>query len=319
MKIDILFIDPVAAMPYTFESLEGAIGGSEAATIRLAEGFASKGHSVAVVEKYEMETYTSPNGVNYYKPYWANVLKPKNVIFLRCRGKWEMFPESNCFVWLHDACSETHNNPSNWVDSMIQHNVLAVCQSDWHKSNLLKTAPDLPVTRIYPPCDELCYQPAREYDKNQLVWLASPHKGLKDAIRVFQKIRQTAPEMKLAVFNPGYYEEDVGQYENVVFLPKKSKKVLRSVLAQSLCLFYPTQFEETFGCIAAEANALGVPLATYEVGALTESSIGPFMTSEDELIQKVLEWRNKGRPVVNGQDRFRFESIYPQWLKTLNL
>jgi glycosyltransferase involved in cell wall biosynthesis len=319
MKVDILFVDPVCARPYTNETLESeSLGGSESSTIRLAEGFASKGHSVLISQHWELPLHTSPNGVQYGGPHWAVTAKPKNVIFIRSKGIWDKFPDSNKFTWLHDASEQEHNNLSSWVPGMIEHNVLAVAVSDWHVRNVSHYAPGIPITRIYSPMDETCFQPAREYDKNQLVWLASPHKGLKEGLEIFNEILSIQPQMKLVVFNPGYYTEDVGTPRRVVFLPKQKRSVLRSVLSQSLCMFYPTEFEETFGLIAAESNALGVPVATYGRAALAESSVGPFAKDRADLINQILEWR-ENRPVITGQTRFRFSKIYPEWLKVLKL
>lgn len=320
MNIDILFIDAACSKPYDWETLENdSIGGSEGTTIRLAEGFASKGHSVLISQHFDFPLHSSPNGVQYGGPYWAKTVKPKNVIFIRCKGFWEKYPDSKKFLWLHDASEENHNNLSSWVPGMLQNQVESVAVSDWHVGNISKYAPGIPIRRIYSPMDETCFQPLVDYDKNQLVWLASPHKGLKSALSTFNRLREKCPDFKLAVFNPGYYEEDVDSYQNVVILSKQKRKVLRNVISKSLAMFYPTEFEETFGMIAAECNALGVPVATYPIAALQESSLGPFADCEATLIKQILEWRDKGRPTLKGQERFRFENIYPEWKKLFNL
>ncbi len=319
MNCDILFIDASCSRPYTHETLEqDAIGGSEGSTIRLAEGFASKGLKVVVVQHFEVPYHESPNGVVYCGVYWANVVKPKNVIYVRAKGIWDRY-NAKRFLWLHDASKQDHNNMGTWVEGLVEHNVQSIAVSDWHVGNVSQFAPGIPIKRIYSPMDETCFQEPTSYDKDQLVWLASPHKGLKEGLELFKELRLKEPRFKLAVFNPGYYQEDSGIHQNVVFLPKQPRKVLRSVVAHSLAFFYPTQFEETFGLVAAESNALGVPVATYGVAALAESSVGPFATDPNNLLNQVIEWREKGRPVIRGQDRFRFENIYPEWLKVLKL
>jgi len=320
IKVDILFIDGAAAKPYNWETLEeDAIGGSEGSTIRLAEGFASVGHKVVVCQRFDILYSKSPNGVEYVGPHWANIIKPRNVIYVRSKGIWEKFPDSRKFLWLHDASSQDHNNLSEYVSDMVKHKVQAIAVSDWHVTNLLQFAPGLPVKRIYSPMDETCFQPPSDYDKNQLVWMSSPHKGLIDALDVFEKIRQEVPEMKLVVFNPGYYEESIPSRPRVVLAPKVKRKILRSVLSKSLCLFYPTRFEETFGLVAAESNALGTPVACYKVAALAESAAGPFANDPNDLLNQVIAWSKEGRPVVSGQERFRFDRIYPEWREILDL
>ncbi len=320
MKIDILFIDAACSKQYNYNSLEeDTIGGTESSTIRLAEGFGSKGLKVAIANRFNSSIEESPNQVQYIPIYMANKIHSKNTIFIRACGVWENFPESKKFLWLHDASKLDHNNMSTWVPNIIKHQVQGVAVSDWHIQNILSIAPGMPLKRIYSPVDEFCYRKPSAYDHNQLVWLSSPHKGLKQALETFKKLRQKDPNFKLAVFNPGYYHEDMNLPENVVVLPEMSKKVLRSVVSKSLCIFYPTYFEETFGLVAAESNALGTPVASYKIAALAESSSGPFAESEDQLINQVLEWKAGKRPVVTGQERFRFETIYQDWLKVLDL
>lgn len=321
MKCDVLFVDIACSKPYNWESLEqDSIGGTESSTIRLAEGFAKKGLSVIVIQRYDFPGTQSPTGV-YYAPFnWLNQVTPKNVIHLRFRGLIDKFPGVQQFLWFHDAASENHNNPSGWGYEMKKYNVQGVCVSDWHKQNLLYYDPDMPLIRIYSPVDESCYSYPRpdKVDMNQLVWLSSPHKGLKRALELFGELKSEHPEFKLAVFNPGYYEEEAGEHAGVVFLPKQSKKVIRSVLSRSLCLFYPTQFEETFGLVASESNALGTPVASLGVAALAESATDKPFKTEVDLMKGVLEWQQK-RPEVSGQARFRFNAIWPDWLKALKL
>lgn len=322
MRTDILFIDCACQKPYDHNSIENdSLGGTEASTIRLAEGFASKGHKVTVVQRFDRDLVTSPNGCMYAPNYMSNKIQAKNTIFIRGCGYWEKFPDTKKFLWLHDATRLDHNNMNKWIDGIVKNKVQGIAVSDWHIKNIHSISPEMPLIRIYSPVDETCYTYPRptKVDENQLVWMSSPHKGLKQALETFQKLRGIDPKFKLAVFNPGYHYEDLDTVENVMFIPEISKRILRSVVSQSLCLFYPTDFEETFGLVAAESNALGTPVASYSVAALAESSIGPFADSEDQLINQILEWKAGKRPVVIGQERFRFETVYQDWLKVLNL
>lgn len=322
MKVDILFIDPASSKPYDHDSIENdVLGGTEQSTIRLAEGFASKGHRVAVIQRFNRPIVKSDNGVQYLPEYMGKSVRGRNTIFIRGCGRWENFKDTKLFLWLHDASKPDHNNMTKQVPDLIKYNVQAVAVSDWHIKNLLGISPGMPLVRVYSPVDETCYERPRatKVDHNQLVWMSSPHKGLKDALRVFKQLREIDRSMKLAVFNPGYYNEYLGEHENVVFIQDASRRVVKSVVSQSLCLFYPTQFEETFGLVAAEANALGTPIASYEIAALAESSVGPFARSEQYFIEQILEWKNGKRPMVSGQQRFRFNSIYPEWCKLLDL
>lgn len=320
MQIDVLFIDPACNKSYTWESHDtDGLGGTELTTIRLAEGFGSKGLKVVVAQHFNIPYLESPNKVGYCGPDWLSTLKPKNVIVLRAQGRWDMLGNAKKFVWLHDASTPTVNHLTTWVPEILKHQVTGIAVSDWHVKNLLQYAPGFPLQRIYSPVDEGFYQPPVDYDKNQLVWLASPHKGLKQGLEVFRELKRRQPEMKLVVFNPGYYTEPQGQHPGVAFLGSQPRSVVKSVLARSLCLFYPSVFEESFGMVAAEANALGVPVACYEIAGLAESSVGPFCKDAEDLVTRVLEYRNVQRPKVSGQERFRFQQIFQDWLKVLRL
>jgi glycosyltransferase involved in cell wall biosynthesis len=317
MNLDVLFVSPVGNKAFTFESLGlPGFGGVEMQTIRLAEALAKEGLKVAIAEQLLKDTSLSPNGV-YYIPIngqdWLNI-KIKNVVCIRSRGIWDIFPNSKKFIWFHDEADKKENNVSTWVEGMIKHNVLGICVSDWHRDNILEHAPDIPLKRIYPMVGEEFFAKAMGYNKNQLVWNASPHKGLKEAIEIFEKLRAIESEMSLIVLNPGYYLEAIPS-SNVEYWQSCDQDVMRDIVSQSLCLFYPTQFKETFGMIAAEANAMGVPVASYKIAALAESSVGPFFENERELVHRILGWREYGRPQMEGQERFREKNIIPQWME----
>lgn len=322
MKFDIAFIDMACSKPYTYDTLENdSIGGTEGSTIRLAEGFASKGHKVCIVQRHDILPFTSPAGVRYLPMRWLSAVRPTNVIHLRGRQHFDKFKGSKQFAWLHDACSIEHNNISDWHTYTMPFNVKCISVSDWHTENIKSVNPNLDIQRIYSPVDEICYNFPRSQeniDKYQLVWMSSPHKGLIPTIEVFNKLLQMDTRFKLIVFNPGYFKQHLESSNNIRFLTETKREAMRQVIAQSLCLFYPTQFEETFGLVAAEANALGTPVATYKIAALGESCGNEFAKSEEDLIDKVWQWRSGQRPIVNGQARFRFENIYPQWLELFN-
>ncbi len=318
MKLDILFIDVACSKPYNLDSLENdSLGGTEGSTIRLAEGFAKKGHKTAVIQHFDFSPTVSENGVHYLPQHYIDIVTAKNVIHLRYRGNLHKFPKSKQFIWMHDACKPDHNNHSDWPEFLKPYNVQCIAVSDWHIENIHSLAPTLNVKRIYSPVDETCYTyPRKPYDKNQLVWMSSPHKGLDMALEIFKEMQLKTPELKLVVFNPGYWFEKEKNYRNVIYLPKCSKAIMRSIVSQSLCLFYPTRFEETFGLVAAECNAMGTPVACYPIAALQESCNNEFSEDSENLKSRVLAWR-ESRPVVIGQERFKFETIYKDWVKLL--
>ncbi len=308
--------------PYSHESLENdSLGGTESTIIRVAEGLQYKGRNIIVVQHQLFTPVTSPSGVVYAPWSWLDVVKPKNVIHVRTQNYVSQFANCNNIIWMHDVVNKTvradipMNDISGWTTEPLY-----VSVSDWHKQNLLSVLPGARVKRIYSPVDEsfVNYPRPKSYDKNQLVWMSSPHKGLEKAIELFQELLIGNPEFKLVVFNPGYYEPPKIKYPRVAYLSKASRATMKSVISQSLCVFFPTQYEETFGMFAAEANALGTPVACYPVAALTESSAGPFAKTSDELLDTVVSWHHEGRSTPAVQPRFLFENIYQDWVSILS-
>lgn len=318
MKFDILFLDATCHKTYQQDSLETeSLGGTEYATIRLAEGFASKGHKVCVIQRWDRLPSKSSNGVMYAPIRWFNGISATNTIHIRSVAALEDTKNSNNILWLHDAGTTA---VLDWNVCMDLFKPKVVCQSDWHVNNLRTTGLIGDINRIYPPLDQLCidYPKPTNIDTFQLVWMSSPHKGLQEALATFDKLRQLEPRFKLVIFNPGYLAMSMENTENknIKLLSECNRGIMRDIIAHSLCMFYPTQFEETFGSVAAECNALGIPVAHYGVGALRESSDDFKCTDENDLINTVIEW-NKDKPERSANPKFNFEDVYKGWAKIL--
>lgn len=324
MRVDIAFIDRICAQPFDSSQLEiEAMGATEATTIRLAEYMSKQGLSVVIVQHNRFTpAITSENGVMYAPWRWYNIIKPKNVIHLRSIQSLPDFKDSNQLVWMHDAADNTSfNNISTWPEMTKQYNPTFITVSNWHTSNILENAPGLNVKRIYPPIDQKCldWNNDGQYDKNQLIWLSSPHKGLDKGIGTFLKLLGANPEFKLIITNPGYCDAPQFDHPRIVYLDRCSRETLRNITAKSLCLFYPTDFKETLGLVAIEANALGTPVATYPIAGLAEGVNNKFCTDEENFIETVLDWYNNGRPTVKAKQDFSLEIAFLQWRELLKL
>lgn len=314
MKFDVIFWDPVCTKPYSYDTFETEpLGGTEGATIRLAEGLARAGRKVGVIQHFDFIPSTSPAGVRYLPERWLSIVKPVNVIHLRGIGIIPHFHgKSKQFVWFHDL-----GQPflPQWDAIIEKYPATLITVSDWHRENLKANGLTYPTKRIYCPIDEKCvnYPKPEKIDPYQLVWLSSPHKGLPEAVSTFYKLRERDPRFKLVIFNPGYFSLQMDNPQGCVLVKDATRETLRRVTASSLCLFYPTQFQETYGSVAAEAEALGTPVATYRVAALAESvGMSPFCNSEEDLIVTVIKW-NSERPVVSVNPAFLLENVLKEW------
>ena len=99
---------------------------------------------------------------------------------------------------------------------------------------------------------------------------------------------------------------------------------LHAHVASALCVFYPQRgFEETFGLVFAEANALGTPVLAHPLGAATEvlAAGGSGQVVEctpENVLHTIREWRGSGRPVVGGHRNFSLEKIIREWTGLLD-
>lgn len=319
MKFDILFLDATCHKTYQQDSLENdSLGGTEYATIRLAEGFASKGHKVCVLQRWDRLPSGSTNGVIYAPARWLNMVTARNTIHIRSVEALKETKDSNNILWLHDAAQPFIKE---WNDLISLSNAKVVCQSDWHVENVRKAGLLGTINRIYPPLDQVCIDMPKTtlIDSHQLVWMSSPHKGLQEALNTFDKLRAIDPQFKLAVFNPGYLglALDGSEDKNIRILSEADRNIMRTIVSHSLCLFFPTHFEETFGSVAAECNAMGVPVLHYGTGALRESSDDFKCINEADLIETALTWNKKGRPKRVANPKFSFETVCKEWAKIL--
>lgn len=328
MKFDVVILDVTTYKPYDGQVLATQpLGGTEATVVRIAEALAAYGLKVAVVE-HCYETAITYNGV-FYLPYaYLSQIDCYNFISLRGTHGLDLFPKAKKFSWHQDV-------PTQKILSMkpafIEHNVTVVGVSKWHKAQLSNWLNDpngdlkdiISVKTAYNPVPNQLYGIERPaYNKNKMLWAASPHKGLREAIPVFRRLREIlGPNLELHVFNPGYFGAELDQEPGVIQHGAVPCYQLWQEMLTSLCLFYPSTFEETFGCIAAEANALGCPVAGYRVAALNESAEAQRGLSPPndyvDLIKKVEHWYNGYRPEIRGKEKFKTTEVVQKWLKWL--
>lgn len=328
-KFDLLICDMTTPHPYEQQTLQTqAMGGTEASVIRVAEGLASLGAHVGVVQHNLNQILMGENA--YYIPLsMLDELTTHNYVALRGTQFFDKFPKANKYSWHEDV---PNNKFVSMKESFLKHNVTVIAASKWHKGamqQLICNPNDIvnpKITYIYNPCPDEIYIPKSidvKYDANKLVWIASPHKGLNKAVKMFERLVEVSGNQnyRLHLFNPGYCPSSEFQSKYVVNHGPVPAKTLWQHVSESLCVFYPTEFEETFGCIAAEANALHVPVLTCPIAALNEtvSSQRQFVPRNDPkaVIDTVIRWNKEERPKVWGNDEFRSSNVVQSWYNLL--
>lgn len=313
MYFDVLFVDAVCYKAYETVTLDQEpLGGTEATVIRVAEGLAAKGYKVGVLQHTRSQLSAGRHA--FYLP-WDMLPNVSAGVLVSLRGVayLDQIPATKKISWQHDV--PTHN-----VQQWPTDNIVYVCVSKWHEAEFLRLQPKAITYYIYNPVpDNLFTANQTKYDKNRLMWTASPHKGLAEALDTFKELQKRMPDARLHVYNPGYFDTKQINQQGVILEGAQPARVVWLALMRSLCVFYPTDFKETFGLIAAEANALHTPIATMPVAALHEtvSTEKQLFTTRKELTEGVYQWYTTGRPIVEGQERFKTSRVIEQWIKLL--
>lgn len=338
-KPTILFIDPCCPRPYDPSNIDkpGGVGGTEQTVVTLVEGLGLTGLFNVIVEQHnrlETEDYSGPGYEFTYvgkstKADWVIVLRdPRPLIYARDR-----FPNAKLYLWSHDLADQNLGICFN-AGFFEKSGCLAnICVSQWHKTQSIETLKvygytgQFKHTYIYNPLAEYVTRTNELYDKNKLIWLASPHKGLAQAYEIFKYLIKLNPDFRLYVTNPGYmenvYADNTDVKERTIVMGTLPHRQAIQELRTSLCLFYPnTVFPETFGKIMSESNAVGTPVLTHSIGASREvldTHPEQFIDCREmeSVIKRVMKWYEGARPIVRGKPEFKLSKVIESWKRLL--
>lgn len=333
----LLFIDTCAPSEYSDITLKNKpLGGTEGTCIRVAEGLAKTGeYRVYVAQEKRKGVYDSAAGVTYLPIDCLRefVRRPEFIVCLRDPGALKLArqvsKDARVYLWLHDF---NQNEVARSVQDLYK--VTVICVSDYHKTQVVEAFrrnPDasysaqVVVKRIYNPVADELQPDSTPVDRNKLVWLSSPHKGLDYAISLFRDVSRVSGCLRLFVGNPGYLpdsELSSGTTDNLVFLGSLPHSDIIYHVRNSLAVFYPNcVFPETFGLVLAEANAVGTPVLTSHLGAAPEVLSPAYsqcldVKNKQAVISRILAWQ-KDRPAVSCKPAFRLTAVIEAWKEVL--
>lgn len=326
--MSLLFVDQFCPKAYDYTDLEeGSMGGTEATMLRVAEGLA-RSYGVSVLqhnreeEKYQKDVYF----ITMNSP----MVPPDTIVLMRTAAHApiykSLYPEAKVYVWMHDLCGEVYKEELTELETVDG----IIYVSNFHKTQFEQTLKgfkyDIKLPQghvIYNIVDryEANNEPF-EHNPNQLIFASSPHKGLKEVLHKFKKLRGTAEgkNLQLGLLNPGYIDmEEIEEKDGVKVFGVKSHKELNTILRSSALLFYPqTVFPETFGLVLAEANAVYTQVVAHNFGAarevLTDSSQAFDCTNDKKVIEKTLETLNR-RDIqrLGPKKEFMVEEVLKSW------
>lgn len=344
----VLFVDCTCPTPYSARTvLEAALGGTEATATRVAEALDAR-----VMQHNRSETE------GRYIPM-TRAKDVEHVVVLRdprpIRDLRDRFPGAQLYLWLHDLVrpgSKRGRRIAAAASMLNELGVQIVCVSDFQRRGVeavLREVGQLgvDVRTIYNPIDDGLRPAASNVDPTKLVFFSSPNKGLAYTLDAFEALRARMPEMRLCVGNPGYKNRRVRSVEGVEWIGALPHARILDEVRTALCVFYPNfVLPETFGLVLAEANAVGTPVITHDVGAALEvisdsrqvlpltggqrmhERLSHFVPSAlhgrlarwsanrgvfAPYIELVMAWKDGARPYTGPDARFGLRYIADQW------
>ncbi|MGH8220826.1 MAG: glycosyltransferase family 4 protein [Steroidobacteraceae bacterium] len=302
----VLFFDSGCPAPYSLRTLEqAALGGTEATVVRIAEALDA---DVMQHNRTEPEGHYFPGALPSGAAPRRSVRTPAgeapqpreqrvdHLIILRdprvIQPLCARFPGARPYLWLHDLVrpgSKRGRRLAAAADTLARLGVTLVCVSDFQRAQAQAVleragvAQRVRAVTIYNPIDERLAAGGAAVDREKLIFLSSPNKGLPFALDAFQAVRHALPGMRLSIGSPGYkslrragLDGPAAARSGIEWLgPMPHARALGEV-ASALCVFYPNfVLPETFGLVFAEASAVGTPVLTHDCGAAAEVLADP--------------------------------------------
>lgn len=302
----VLFFDPACQKPYSARSLEqGALGGTEATVIRVAEALDARvmQHNRSIAEGRYLPAERSGRADHLI------VLRDPRPLREICAG----YPGARVYLWLHDLVrpgSKRGRRLAAARAALAELDATLVCVSDFQRRQaeaiLLGPRPGTPikVVTIYNAVDDALAPDGSAIDHDKLVFFSSPNKGLAFTLDAFQAAHREIPALRLRVGSPGYkslrrahIERVDGRVDGVEWLGPLAPARILAEVRSALCVFYPNfVLPETFGLVLAEAKAVGTPVLTHDCGAAAEVLADPRQVLPITFAQRLYERSSRLAP-----------------------
>lgn len=279
-KTDAIVFSCPPGNAYPFDELiykTKGMGGSETALIEMATNLkAITGRQVIVFNDRE-SGFTGSSGVEWRSvkevPNYFSKYQPAAHIAWRHNIRLTAAPT---YLWCHDLQTQGVESKHNF-DKIL-------CLSDFHK-HFVMAMQGVPASKIIVTRNGIT--PAKfEFEKkpknpNKAVFMSSPDRGLENAVRVIEMMRETLPEMELHVYYGLENLYKYGQKDKAEFLKAlmasrpwviqhgftEQTKMYHEV-SDAVLWMHPCTFIETFCITALEMLALKIFPITRRFGAL---------------------------------------------------
>ena len=125
----------------------------------------------------------------------------------------------------------------------------------------------------------------------------TPYKGIDEAIQIAIEMKiplKIAAHRDYAPASDKYYKEKIEPFldnEYIDYLGEVSEEEVQEMLKNAKLFINPISWVEPFGLVVAEANASGVPVVTYDCGAMREiieeGKTGFIVKDRNEMKEKI--------------------------------
>jgi len=265
-------------------------GGSETAGIQAAKALGDLGNEVTVFSECDGPN-TSPgiyDGVRYisHKQFVHMATKVPhdiNIISRRHSLLNNQFNSKINILWQEELA---FINQKKEFDDSIWNTDCVFALTEFHKYQQSKVF-NIPEDRMWIAGNgidlELIGEDNLKRDPNKLIYASRPERGLDVLLtRIFPELLKHISTLKLYITTYDFFPPQIAHLINqlkefskqfgdsVVWLPPLNKKELYNHLKTSSLYIYPTDHEETYMILAAEAQACGLPIVTRGVGAIPD-------------------------------------------------
>jgi len=332
-KDEITIFAPSFIEPWSPDSLETGIGGSEEAIIRLSRELRDMGKKVTVYTNTYRGNY---DGVLYRNMEEFNHNDEFNLLVLwRCPYELDNKFKGKVWLWLHDV-----HEPEDFTDYRINNVDKVIVLSKYHRSLF----PMIPEEKIMYSANGLTidYDLYKKVirDPYKMIYTSCPSRGLEHLLDWWPEIKKAVPKANLHVFYGfGNYEyawkddpdkmkwvttmkEKLNQ-DGITFYGRTGQDEINRHTAESGVWAYPTEFPEISCITAMKAQSLGAIPVTTGYAALAETqqygakaqipqmkdAIMDMLLNQDKFNrQEMMDWARK---------EFSWRKVAESWLTTL--
>lgn len=268
-----------------------ALGGIETVTVCLAEALAKQGHTVTVYNNAPSAFHGSHYGVAWTgadmlgkaAPQKADIVIANNdtrlfKLYAEKTGDKSPYP----VLWIHNRMllektirkgrypsfikwrphgvflGQKHMDACSALHPFRRKSILPHGLSDNFLGQGVLPQPPAPPQAIF------FSQAYRGFSDVVKSWVEHIHPSCNSAV-----LKAFVGDIDLAGHGIAYDQKTLAAH-NIQFMPRVSKDELINHIRQSRVMIYPGHKDETFCNVATEANALGVPIVTWGIGALSE-------------------------------------------------